>query len=174
MGGDKVMVELAGRPLITHVATALVTAGCEALAVGRAGPVAAIDAVPDDGGGQGPAVGLLTALRKAAGRPVVLVATDQPQLRAATVSRLLELKGPAVVPIADGTRQVLCAVYREDCLDPLTDLVGADPAPSLQTLLDTLPFRAVLEAEWRGWGEDGRSWRSIDTPEQLAALDAAF
>jgi molybdopterin-guanine dinucleotide biosynthesis protein A len=79
-----------------------------------------------------------------------------------------------VVPIADGTRQVLCAVYREDCLDPLTELVGADPAPSLQTLLDTLPFRAVLEAEWRGWGEDGRSWRSIDTPEQLAALDAAF
>ena len=61
-------------------------------------------------------------------------------------------------------------VVRQDCLEPLAQLVAADPSPSLQTLLDGLDFRAVTEVEWRGWGEDGRSWRSIDTPDELAAL----
>lgn len=174
MGGDKALAELGGRPLITHVAAALETAGCDVVAVGRAEPVAGIHAVPDDAGGRGPAAGLLTALRIAAGRPVVLVATDQPLLRPETVTALLQLHGRAVVPMAAGTRQVLCAVYREDCLEPLTALMATDPTPSLQRLLDDLPFRAVLEAEWRGCGEDGRSWRSIDTPDELRELEAVL
>ena len=99
-------------------------------------------------------------------------ATDQPLLIPDTVTSMLQLHGAAVVPIADGTRQVLCAVYRDTCLEPLEALLATDPAPSLQRLLDDLPFRTVLEAEWRGWGEDGRSWRSIDTPDELAALQA--
>jgi molybdopterin-guanine dinucleotide biosynthesis protein A len=172
MGADKALAELDGRPLITHVAAALKPAGCDVVAVGRAEPVAGICAVPDDAGGRGPAAGLLTALRIAAGRPVVLVATDQPLLRPETVTALLGLRGAAAVPLAAGTRQVLCAVYREVCLAPLEALMANDPTPSLQRLLDDLPFRAVLEAEWRGWGEDGRSWRSIDTPDELADLQA--
>lgn len=172
MGGDKAMADLAGRPLITHVAAALDAAGCDVVAVGRAEPVAGIRAVPDDAGARGPAAGLRTALRIAAPRPVVLVATDQPLLRPETVTALLQLHGAAVVPIAAGTRQVLCAIYREECREPLNALMATDPTPSLQRLLDDLPFRAVLEAEWRGWGEDGRSWRSIDTRDELADLQA--
>lgn len=174
MGGDKALAELDGRPLITHVSAALEAAGCDVVAVGRAETVAGIHAVPDDAGGRGPAAGLLTALRVADGRPVVLVATDQPLLRPKTVTALLQLHGPAVVPMAAGTRQVLCAVYREDSLQPLAALMATDPTPSLQRLLDDLPFRAVLEAEWRGWGEDGRSWRSIDTPDELTELEAVL
>ena len=172
MGGDKAMADLGGRPLIAHIAAALDAAGCDVVAVGRTEAVAGIRAVPDDAGGRGPAAGLRTALRVADGRPVVLVATDQPLLIPDTVASMLQLHGAAVVPIADGTRQVLCAVYRDACLEPLEALLATDPTPSLQRLLDDLPFRTVLEAEWRGWGEDGRSWRSIDTPDELAALQA--
>ena len=172
MGRDKALVELGGRPLIAHVAAALVTAGCEPIAVGRAEPVDKIRAVPDDAGGRGPAVGLRTALRIAGGRPVFLVATDQPLLRPETVTSMLQLQGRAVVPIAGGARQVLCAIYRAETLEPLEALLATDPTPSLQRLLDDLPFRGVLEAEWRGWGEDGRSWRSIDTPDDLVAVEA--
>jgi molybdopterin-guanine dinucleotide biosynthesis protein A len=171
MGRDKALVELGGRPLIAHVAIALAAAGCEPIAVGRAEPVAGIPAIPDDSG-QGPAAGLLTALRVAGGRPVFLVATDQPLLRSETVAALLQVRGAAAVPLAADTRQVLCAVYRAECREPLEALLATDPAPSLQRLLDDLPFRGVLEAEWRGWGEDGRSWRSIDTPDDLAAVEA--
>lgn len=172
MGGDKATAELWGRPLIAHVASALEIADCEVLAVGRTDPVAGVPAIADETPGHGPAVGLLTALRRAAGRPVFLAATDQPLLRSDTVIAMLGLEGPAVVPLTGGTRQVLCAVYRQDCLEPLAQLVAADPSPSLQTLLDGLDFRAVTEVEWRGWGEDGRSWRSIDTPDELADLQA--
>jgi molybdopterin-guanine dinucleotide biosynthesis protein A len=172
MGADKALAELEGLPMIAHVAAALEAARCDVVAVGRTEPVAGIRALPDDAGGQGPAAGLLTALRIASGRPVVLVATDQPMLRPETVTALLQLHGRAVVPMAERTRQVLCAVYREECLEPLTALMTTDPMPSLQRLLDELPFREVLEAEWRGWGEDGRSWRSIDTPDELADLQA--
>lgn len=170
MGGDKALARLWGRPLIAHVASALEIANCEVLAVGRADPVAGVPAIADDTAGHGPAVGLLTALRRAAGRPVFLAATDQPLLRPDTAIAMLGLEGPAVIPLAGGTHQVLCAVYRPDCLEPLARLVATDSSPPLQRLLDDLPFRAVLEAEWRGWGEDGRSWRSIDTPDELAAL----
>jgi molybdopterin-guanine dinucleotide biosynthesis protein A len=170
MGGDKARAVLRGRPFIAHVATALESAGCEVVAVGRSQPIEGIAAVPDDVG-RGPAAGLVTALRLAAGRPVVLVATDQPQLRAETVAGLLALGGKAVVPIAGGARQVLCAVYRAPCKEPLARLLAANAAPSLQTLLDELPFREVPEAEWRSWGEDGRSWRSIDTPDDLKQLE---
>jgi hypothetical protein len=37
----------------------------------------------------------------------------------------------------------------------------------LQALLDT-GCRQVGYDEWSGWGEDGRSWFSVDTPQLLA------
>jgi hypothetical protein len=38
---------------------------------------------------------------------------------------------------------------------------------SIQSLLDMSGFRPVVEEEWRGWGEDGRSWFSIDEPANI-------
>ena len=48
-----------------------------------------------------------------------------------------------------------------------------DGGGSIQSLLDLASFRPVTTAEWTAWGEDGRSWFSVDTREALAAgLDA--
>ncbi len=158
--------------MIEHVASAIVAAGCEPLVVGRTSAPGGLAAVPDDGdGGAGPAAGLATALRIAAGRPVILIATDQPLLRAQTVRGLLGLDGDAVVPVDLETRQTTCALYRAETAEPLLALMAEQPRPSLQRLLDTVSVRDVYANEWTQWGEDGRSWRSLDTPESVTEAE---
>jgi molybdopterin-guanine dinucleotide biosynthesis protein A len=173
MGGDKALTDFNGRPMIAHVAAAIKKAGCEPLVVGRASVPIDIPSRADDLPGRaGPAAGLATALRLAAGRPVFLVATDQPLLRHETVRRLLLLEGEAVLPFDAGSRQATCAVYRAGCLDPLMELMAGTPSPPLQALLDLVATREVLPAEWSTWGETGTSWWSLDRPEDVAEAEA--
>ncbi len=99
---------------------------------------------------------------------MVLVATDQPFLSPRTVGELLGIEGDAVVPLDDGIRQTTCAVYRAGCADPLADIRQGRPQSSLQHLLDAVDAVVVDKARWSTWGEAGRSWWSVDTPEELA------
>ena len=167
MGRDKALLELAGRPIIGYVAAVLDAAGCEVVAVGRTDDPFAIRSIADAEPGRGPAAGLLAALRFGSGAAVVLVAADQPFLRHRTVEELLAIDAVAVVPTAEGIRQATCAVYRPAALPALERLLGGGSAPSLQDLLDELETCEVAEHRWREWGEDGRSWISLDTPEDL-------
>ena len=172
MGADKPRLEVAGRPMIDHVVAALTAAGVERVVVsGRV--VGGLDGLPDPPGLVGPAAGLLAAFRRLPGRDVVLVASDQPMVAPTTLRRLLETPGDAVVPV-DGARQTTCAVYRDASYPVLERLVASDPNPSLQRLLDRVDTVQVGEPTWRGWGEDGRSWRSIDTPDDLSAVRATW
>ena len=104
---------------------------------------------------------------------MVLVAADQPMVAPGTLRRLVELPGEAVVPV-DVVRQTTCAVYRTACHPALDRLAATDPGPSLQRLLDEVAVTEVDEATWRSWGEDGRSWRGVDTPEDLAVVRAEW
>lgn len=172
MGADKPLIDVAGTTMFARVAEALEAAHCEVIGIGRAGDSGlGWPTVADDGPG-GPAGGLATALRIAQGRSVFLAAADQPRLRPETVTSLLELKGAAVVPVDAGIRQVTCAVYRDECADALTELLAASRNPSLQVLLDRIEAVEVGPERWSAWGEDGRSWWSIDTPQDLATLRA--
>jgi molybdopterin-guanine dinucleotide biosynthesis protein A len=175
MGRDKALVDLAGRPMIEWVAGALRLVTDDLVVVGRAGNLAGIECLPDDHPEhRGPLSGLATALRVAGDRPVVLVAVDQPWVRAATLQSLLELAGPlhAVVPIEGDSRQVTCAVYPSAWAGRAAEEEAA--GGSIQSLLDNLPFRPVEAAEWTAWGEDGRSWFSINTEEALQEGLARF
>jgi molybdopterin-guanine dinucleotide biosynthesis protein A len=169
MGADKPRLEVAGSTMFAKVATALEAAGCEVLGIGRQDTALGWPTIADDGPG-GPAAGLATALRVAAGRPVFLAAADQPRLRSRTVSALLGIEGDAIVPVDKGIRQVTCAVYRLECAEPLAGLLTAGPTPSLRDLLDRVDAVEVGPDEWSAWEEDGRSWWSIDTPQDLEAL----
>lgn len=173
MGADKAGVRVAGKSMLEMVAAALEEAGCEVVAVGKAQPTADVRTVPDDGAAElGPAAGLATALRLAGGRPVFLVATDQPLLQAGTVRSLLAIDGTAVVPIDNGVRQATCGVYRAGCEAPLRRLRSQGASPPLQRLLDAVGAREVGLDEWAAWGEDGRSWWSLDRPEDVAEAEA--
>ncbi len=172
MGLDKPSIDLAGRPMIDHVITALAETGVDRVMVaGRL--VDGFDGVTDPPGLAGPVAGLLAAFRRLPGRDVLLVAADQPMVAPATLRRLLDEPGDAVVPV-DVVRQTTCAVYRHACYPTLERLVASVPNPSLQRLLDVVATSEVGPARWRRWGEDGRSWRSIDTPDELSAIRASW
>lgn len=168
MGTDKALVELDGAPLAAHVAGTLRSFLTTVVLVGRQSPIGDIDVLPDRSSGiAGPLRGLATALDCVKASSVLLVAVDQPFMSANTLRRLASLASPdrAVVPVADGYRQVTTALYptawaREAAQE--ADLQG-----SIQTLLDRMPHRTVGPDEWQSWDEDGRSWFSVDTPQAL-------
>jgi molybdopterin-guanine dinucleotide biosynthesis protein A len=156
--------------MLEWVAAALAEVTDELLIVGRHQSPAGIAAVPDlRPGRRGPLAGLATALHHAAGRPVLLVAVDQPLVRPRTLQGLLDLfEGDAVVPVEGGVRQTTCAVYPGSWAAAAD---GEDQAGgSIQSLLDRLPYREVVREEWAEWGEDGRSWHSVDSPEAVATV----
>ncbi len=172
MGTDKAVQRLGGRRLIDHVVAALHDASLEVVIAGPPRPDVDAAAVADPPALAGPAAGLVGVMRAYPGCDVVLVGTDQPFLRAATIQGLLAIEGPLVAPI-DGRRQTLCAVYRSAAAPAVERLVAGTPSPSLQPLFDADGID-VPENIWRGWGEDGRSWLSLDTPAALAAAAATW
>ena len=169
MGADKALVRIAGRPMVDHIVSALTGSVDETVVIGRDGPLAGLKCVADlRPAHRGPLAGLATAMPLSAGRAVLLVAVDQPLLRPETIAGLVGLArhDRAVVPIDDDSRQVTCAIYPPAWAAAIDeeDTGGG----SIQSLLDEHDYRAVLRREWESWGEDGRSWRSLDTPEDVA------
>lgn len=169
MGSDKALVSFRNEPMLSHVAAALDLADLDVLVVGREMPGyrSILDA---NGPGSGPLMGLLTALRECGG-DVFLVAVDQPLLRPATVRQLLDQPGEAVVPFHDGHPQVTCSLFRAECLDPAAGLIASGER-KLRKLLDEVATTPISEGTWEQWGEDGRSWLSLDTPEAVRRAEA--
>ena len=172
MGRDKALVEFRGLPMLDHVANALRAGGLEVLVVGREEAPSDIEAIPDIAGlGGGPAIGLLSAFRHIDDNDVFLAAVDQPLLQPNTIRRLLDLPGKAVVPRAGGHPQVTCALYRRECSQPLEQALASGQL-KLRQLLTAVDATVVEEPEWSTWGEDGRSWMSLDTPQAVRGAEA--
>lgn len=151
MGVDKATVELAGKPLIAWVVDALETV-CPVVISGRNWEGRErLDDHPDFAG---PLAGLAAAL---VDDDVLLVAVDQPWVRASTLAELANQAGTAV-PFDQGLAQVTCARY-----SPQLDLGQNDG--SLQSVVNE--SNLVPVETWSAWGEDGRSWFSVDRPEDL-------
>ena len=159
MGQDKAEVVVADRPMISWVISALESVVDRVVISGRTGASNGHTGLPDPAGLAGPLAGLAAALRL--GEPVVLVAVDQPWVRAATLQQLASI-GETVVPVHDEIRQVTCGVYYPDLAESVAQ------AGSLQGLMDLALPLEVTEPVWRSWGEDGRSWFSVDRPEDVA------
>lgn len=172
MGRDKAMVSFRGEPMLTHVARALDEARLEVLVVGRSPANDWLRAIPDDGPpGRGPMAGMVTAMRAAGERDVFLVAVDQPLLRPETVTAIIGTPGDAVVPLAGGHPQVTCALYRRPCLQPAEGSL-ARGTMKLRRMLDTVDTTYITEETWSTWGEDGRSWLSLDTPQAVREAES--
>jgi molybdopterin-guanine dinucleotide biosynthesis protein A len=166
MGADKAEVVIEGESMLDRVVRVAASVG-DAVVVGRVGSGRS-DTIDDLRPGRlGPLAGLESALVHGAGRDVLLVAVDQPFLRAETLTRLAELGGDAVLPVDDGWEQVTCAVYRQAFLPAVRAALDAETDLSILTILDRARTTKVGPEEWRSWGEDGRSWFSVDTPEAL-------
>jgi molybdopterin-guanine dinucleotide biosynthesis protein A len=173
MGTDKASEAIGGKRMIDHVVAAVTAAGLRPVVAGARRPDVAATFVADPPDVAGPAAGLVAVMRRHPGAAVVLVGTDQPYVRPETLRALLDTPGPLVAPL-DGRRQTLCAVYRAEVLPALERLIAVHGNPSLQALFDDPEAVDVSERTWRSWGEDGRSWLSIDLLAGLTAARASW
>lgn len=172
MGRDKADVVVSGATMLDRVAAAVgpVTDHTVLLGPDREG----WECWPDSVHAQGPLAGIATALARTSADQVVLVAVDHPFVRTGLLQRLADVESSLpVVPVDEtGVRQVTCAVYPKSIGEAAVEEAAA--GGSIQTLLDRVSFRPVAPNEWRSWGEDGRSWFSVDTPEALERAESTY
>jgi molybdenum cofactor guanylyltransferase len=135
--------------------------------------------VADEVPGLGPLGGLSSALRAAAGSPVLVVAWDMPFV---TTELLVELRrrgeggASAVVPVHGEARHAepLCAWYAPESLGPCTALLEAG-ARRAAALFDALPRSETIDdADLARFGAPARLFTSVDSPDVLAALGGTF
>jgi len=170
IGGDKATVELAGRPLLLYPLAAVRAVLRDVAVVAKRDtalpPLDAAVAIwlePDEP--RHPLSGVLHALQRARGRPVLVVAGDLPLLAPSLVRRLARAGArgaPAVVPRAGGRLQPLCARYDAAALPALE---GFDPAQRLSDVVTALgPL--VLDVD------DETSFFNVNRPEDLLQASA--
>jgi molybdopterin-guanine dinucleotide biosynthesis protein A len=172
MGRDKADVLVGASSMLARVAAALGTVSTHVVLLGpdRAG----WECWPDSVHAEGPLAGIATALQRGTTESVVVVAVDHPFISSETLQRMVGLSSELpVVPVDEtGVRQVTCAIYPTSIANAAREEASA--GGSIQTLLDRVSFVPITPRQWQGWGEDGRSWFSVDTEEALAIGAAAY
>jgi molybdopterin-guanine dinucleotide biosynthesis protein A len=138
MGTDKALLDVRGEPLVLTPHRALVAAGAtDVIVVGGDGAALSalgLDVRPDQWPGEGPLAGLVSGLVAVAEDVAVVLACDLPGACVDLVDNLVDAFGgsnleaaeiDAVVPVVDGRRQPLAALYR------------LAAAPEMQSAFDT-------------------------------------
>lgn len=126
IGGDKAVVELAGRPLISYPVQALRAVLNDVKVLVKPGTplpgLAGVEIWTEPPEPHHPLVGILQALRNAAPRPVLICAADMPFLSPAAIGELAGADpggAPAVVAARDGGLEPLLGCYRPQAADLL-------------------------------------------------------
>ena len=165
MGTDKAAIEISGASLLSRVAGAVgqVTSRVVVLGGEREGYETWPDRVP----ATGPLAGVATALDRMTEDRSLVIAVDNAFVSPDTLSHLAAIESELpVVPVDhEGVRQVTCAIYPKGIAALARE--EAESGGSIQTLLDRVSFLPVTPDVWIGWGEDGRSWYSVDSPADI-------
>lgn len=167
MGSDKATIEIAGRTLLARVCDAVDGVASRVIVLGGDRP--GYESWPDQTAIPGPLAGVATALNRMTEDRALIVAVDNAFVTSRTLAHLVAIESDLpVVPVdEEGVRQVTCAVYPKGIA--VVARQEAEGGGSIQTLLDRVSFVPITPEVWLGWGEDGRSWFSVDTPEDVAA-----
>ncbi len=141
LGGAKATAEVRGRPLLAWALDALREAVPDSVVIAKeATPLPPCD-VPvhrDEPADFHPRHGIVSALRRADGRPVVVVPCDMPLVPPALLEVLLDVVqdgAPAAIPRTEGRVHPLCAAYAPSTL---RDLEAAEHDEPLTVTLDRL------------------------------------
>jgi molybdopterin-guanine dinucleotide biosynthesis protein A len=169
LGGDKACVQLAGRPLLWYPGQALQAVLEDVAVVAKPGTcLPQVDGLavwrepPEP---SHPLAGIVHALRRGAGRPVVVCAVDLPLVSPDLVRALARAASggaPAVVPRAGGRLQPLLARYEPAALGRLgaRGLAGPLVDAPLTDVVRALEPRIVELA-------DSRAFFNVNTPDDL-------
>ncbi len=175
MGRDKLLLEVAGEPLLRRVCEALGKRCSEVVVVGKAGAGAAPEGVrrvlEERPGRLGPLAGIEAGLVAARERLAFVAAGDLPFLPADLVGFLLKVlceeDAAAVVPRHGGRAHPLCAAYDRRLL-PLIGTSLDEGVRSVREFLDDLGTVRYVESELERFGRPERFLTNINRPEDLA------
>jgi molybdopterin-guanine dinucleotide biosynthesis protein A len=134
MGRDKASLILDGSTFLDRVFGAVSGVVSEVTVYG--GSIVPTDGIllQDDRPGEGPVGGLLTAMRRSRGRPVLVVSVDTPMITPDVLRSIIE----PVVP-SDGVR----VAFAEGRIHPLVAVYGSNLLPIVQSRFDS-GMRSVL------------------------------
>lgn len=116
--------------------------------------------------GAGPLSGLAGGLAVCPEGQHALLASDLPFLTGDLLRRMERLAGQAeaVVPVVEGRRHPLCALYRTDCLQPARACLSQNRR-RMDDLLDRVEFQEVTPEQVQPL-DLVRSVMNVNTPEQ--------
>ncbi len=181
MGTDKAFVPLLGRPMIEHVLARVADLGQTEtfIVTNTPAPYAYLglplytDVIP----GAGSLGGIYSALAHASTPHVIVIGCDLPLASAALMRYLLacaaEDDGPydAVVPRFQKRLQGLHALYNCSAQETIASQIAAQQY-QIKAAFDLMHTRFVEEQEYAHLVPDGRAFRNINTPQDLAAIEA--
>lgn len=177
MGFDKARLEIAGVPMVVRMARLVEPLVASVTVVGKPERYAPLGllVVPDDYAGMGPAGGLATALRHAAGEWCLIVGCDLPYLDARWLDwlmrRAMDSEAEVLLPESTSGLEPLCAMYRARS----AAVVSAAVERGVRKVTDTLPGLAIEKVTATDWGDldsDGMLFKNMNTWEDYTEARA--
>ena len=174
-GSPKASMEFRGAPLLPQIIAALRSICSEVVIVMRQADdtshrIVAPDVkiARDHVDDEGPLMGLASALTGYRDGSFVVVGCDMPLLNPRLLAYQASLLAgfDAVVPLVSGIPQPLHSVYDIRVKQPVANLLD-NGNRSLQSLIAAVNCRFVGPDEWAEFTPDGRSFLSVNTPQEL-------
>ena len=168
LGGGKAAVELAGRALVEYPLAALAEAGIEAMVVAKLDtelPPLEVPVLREPEEPRHPLLGIVTALRAAAGRPVLATACDLPLLTPALLAELAAAPEQLVVAAPGGDPQPLLGRYAPGLLPDL-EAALARQEPLRRTVAALSP-RLLTDADLARFGDPTELLLNVNNPADL-------
>jgi molybdenum cofactor guanylyltransferase len=168
MGRDKSLLPVAGKPMIAHIVDRLRGLFDDVvISAGNTGDYEflGLNVVPDAASGQGPLMGMASALERTKNDLAFVIACDIPDFDRSLVARLAErAEGyDAILPAnVRGELEPVFAFYRKSVIAPARDLLAAG-SRSILDLLPRVRTRTVRLPE-------GLEIRNINTEEDYRKL----
>jgi molybdopterin-guanine dinucleotide biosynthesis protein A len=173
LGASKPVAELCGRPLIDYPLAAFAAAGIDAVVVAKrdsALPKLAVPVWREPDEPAHPLHGIVTALERTDGRPLVVCGCDMPFVSAPLLRSLAESEQRLVVPHAADRLHPLLARYDPTLLESLRSALASQRP--LQDVIAELDPVLIGEPELRAFGDPDRLLFNVNTPGDLARAGA--
>jgi molybdenum cofactor guanylyltransferase len=173
LGQPKPTAPLAGRALLEHPLAALQGAGLETAVVAKPDtllPAIDLTVWHEVSEPVHPMLGVVTALERGAGRPVLACACDLPFITAPLAAWMAELGVALAVPRAGGRLHPLFGLYTAALLPPLREAL--ERRSSLHEALAALDPLILGEEELARFGDPERLLFNVNTPSDLAQAEA--
>ena len=172
LGRSKPSAPLGGRPLIHYPLAALASAGLEAVVVAKPDtplPDMGVPVWKEPAQPAHPVCGIVHALGRCAGRPLLVVAADMPFVTGPLLSWLAATSGGALVAQTAGRLHPLLARYLPEDRPVLVDAL--ERARPLTAAVEALAPRLVGEDELCAFGDPRWLTFNLNTPADLAAAE---